>query len=205
MAAPVASWKEEGLKRVSKVKKLPAECMKHVQAGDDSLAKQILAAVLRASSRKNEPVKLADVAEVMYGPGQKDKLDVVRLTMDKTLIRCGIVDKIYFSDRDVRYFPVAYRFQEVSRVETGSGSKIEQLVGDAIALPREFWPVPSEYFELLTAKGAAEDALAKLEADHSLGAVEDRTYEATRKSLVKETEDLTKKLGRYAEIDDAMK
>jgi hypothetical protein len=192
------------MKRIAKLKKLPAECMKYVARGEDSLASQILTALLKASSKDNEPVKLADIAEVMYGPGHKEKLDVVRLTMDKTLIKCGIADKIYFSDRDVRYFPAAYRFQEVSRVETGTGTKIEQLVGSVAELPREYWPVPREYFELVAARGASDDALAKVEEDHSLGVIDDRTYEEAKRSLKQEMETLSRKLKVYDEIGEAV-
>jgi hypothetical protein len=202
--AESGSWQAEALKRIMKVQKLQGDCMRHVLPGKDSLTKQILAALLRATTKRNEPVKLSDIADIMYGDAPKDKLDVIRLTLDKTLIRCGIVDKIYFADRDVRYFPVAYRFQEISRVETGTGSKIEQLVGEVVRLPTDMWPAPTEYYRLVVESKASEDALTKLEADHVQGRVEKGTYEATKKKLLGEAESLTKKLRPFSELDEIM-
>lgn len=204
VAASNLSWKEEALKRIPKVQKLPGECMKHVLPGEDSLAKQILLALLKASSRRNEPVKLAEIVEAMYGEPQKDKQDVVRLTMDKTLLKCGIVEKIYFSERDVRYFPAAYRFQEVQRIDTGTSSKAVQLVGEKVQLPREYWPLPPEFLNLSLAKGSTDDAISKLEQDHADRLVDDRTYEKLKRGLQGEAEEIAKKLKEYAEIESAL-
>jgi len=199
------SWKEEAVKRILKVQKLPQDCMKHVLTDGEALANQILSALLKASSKKSEPVKLAEIADLVYGEAEKDKQDVIRLTMEKTLIKCGIVDKIRFSDRDVRYFPVAYRFQEVRRIETGTGSKIEQLVGDAVELPRDYWPVPKEYYELVTSKAGCEDALAKLEDDSKLGAVGPQAYQRIKTKLENDLEDVKKKLKGYEAIGELMR
>jgi hypothetical protein len=197
------SWEEEALKRIPKVQQLQTECMKYVVQGDDSLAQQILAALLKTSSRKNGPVKLAEITEEMYGPAQKDKLDVVRLMTEKTLLRCGIVEKIYFSERDVRYFPTAYRFQEVRKMETGTGKTV-QLVGDPVALPKDFWPIPAEYFELTIAKETADEALSKLQQDKAGGVVDDRAFERISRSLADEREGIERKLKRYAEVAGLM-
>lgn len=184
---------------------MPQECIKYIQADGDALANRILSALLEASSKKNEPVKLSEITEVIYGTSEKDKQDVVRLTTEKTLIRCGIVDKIYFSERDVRYFPVAYRFQEIRRVETGAGAKIDQLVGDVVELPRDHWPVPKEYYELTTSKAACEDALAKLEVDSEQGSIGPRAYQRIREKVQKDLEDLSKNLAKYEAISELMK
>jgi len=126
------------------------------------------------------------------------------LFRSKTLIKCGIVEKIYFSERDVRYFPAAYRFQEVQRMDTGTGSKTAQLVGSEVQLPREYWPVPSEYFELAVSRAATEDAITKLEQDHADHKVDDRTYDRLRRALEGEMEAVTKKLRRYADVEETM-
>jgi len=198
------SWREESVKRIQKVVKLPQECMKHVRLENDNLANQIFLALLKATSRRGEPVKLSDLTNVLYGAGEKDKQDVVRLTMEKTLIRCGAVDKIHFSDRDVRYFPVAYRFQEVNRVETGTGSKIEQLVGELLEMPREFWPLPDEYFHLVTSERGYEEALAKLDQDSKSGAVDPRTYGRLKEKIQSELAGIAKKLRDYEAIRELL-
>jgi hypothetical protein len=199
------SWNEEAIKRVLKVHKLSQECMKYVQPDKDALANQILVALSKASARKNAPVKLSEIAETIHGTAEKDKQDVIRLTMQKTLLKCGIVDKIYVSERDVRYFPVAYRFQEVQRVETGTGGKIEQPVGDVVELSRENWPIPKEFFELVTSKAGYEEALTKLEEDTQSGSVDSQTQQRIKSKLQKGLEDVSKRLKEYEALDELMK
>jgi hypothetical protein len=178
--------------------------MKHLHPDNDTLANQILYALLKASSRKNEPVKLSEVSEIIYGSTDKDKQDIVRLTMEKTLIRCGIADKIYFAERDVRYFPVAYRFQEVRRIETGTGSKIEQVVGDVVELSKDSWPIPKEYFELVASKAGSEDALKKLEEDSKQGLVAPAVHQQIKAKLQKELDGISKKLKEYEAVTEVI-
>jgi len=199
------SWNEEAIKRILKVHKLSQECMKYVQPDKDALANQILVALSKASARKNAPVKLSEITETIHGTAEKDKQDVIRLTMQKTLLKCGIVDKIYVSERDVRYFPVAYRFQEVQRVETGTGAKIEQPVGDVIELSRENWPVPKEFFELVTSKAGYEEALTKLEEDSRNGSVDSQAQQRIKSKLQKGLEDVSKKLKEFEALNELMK
>jgi hypothetical protein len=193
------------MKRILNVHKLSQECVKYVQPDNDALANQILTAMSKDCSRRNSPVKLSEIAETIYGTAEKDKQDVIRLTMQKTLLKCGIVDKIYVSERDVRYFPVAYRFQEVQRIETGTGAKIEQRVGDVIELPRENWPIPKEFFELVTSKAGYEEALTKLEEDSRTGLVSPQTQQRVKSRLQKGLEDVSKRLREYQALNDIMK
>ncbi len=193
------------MKRILRIFKVQQECVKYVRADREALANQILAALLKASSRRNEPVKLSDIADVIYGPNEKDKQDVIRLTMDKTLIKCGIVDKIYFGERDVRYFPTAYRFQEIRRVETGTGAKIDELVGEVVELPREYWPVPKEYFDLVASRASYQDALAKLESDSKSGSIDSQTHQRLKTKFERELESVTKKLKDYEGVSDIMR
>ncbi len=194
------SWKEESLKRILKVAKLQQDCMKHLQKDTDALANQILMALLKSSSRKGGPVKLSEVSEELYGNTEKDKQDVIRLTIEKTLLRCGIVDKIRFSDRDVRYIATAYRFQEVSRVETSTGAKIDQLVGDVTELPRQYWPVPREVFDLIISKAAYEEALVKLQEDSKRGLISPQLYERNKTRFQKSLENASRKLHDYEAV-----
>ncbi len=193
------------MKRILKVSKLQQDCMKYVKPDKEALANQILAALLKTSSKNNEPVKLSEIAEVVYGASEKDKHDVIRLTMDKTLIKCGIVDKIYFSERDVRYFPIAYRFQEIRRVETGAGHKIEEPVGEVVELPREHWPVPREYFDLMASRTSYEESLAKLEGDAKNGSIDPQTHQRLKTKVQRDLEGVIKKLKDYEGMNDVMK
>jgi hypothetical protein len=150
-------------------------------------------------------VKLSEITETIYGTAEKEKQDVIRLTMQKTLLKCGIVDKIYVSDRDVRFFPVAYRFQEVQRVETGTGAKIEQPVGDVIELSRENWPIPKEFFELVTSKAGYVEALTKLEEDARKGSVDAHAQQRIKAKLERGLEDVSKKLREFEALSELMK
>jgi hypothetical protein len=199
------SWNDEAVKRVLKVHKLSQDCVRYVQPDKEALANQILVALSKATAKKSAPVKLSEITETIYGTAEKDKQDVIRLTMQKTLLKCGIVDKIYVSERDVRYFPVAYRFQEVQRVETGAGSKLEQPVGDVIELSRENWPIPKEFFELVTTKAGYEDALIKLDEDSRSGSVDSQAQQRIKSKLQKGLDDVSKRLKEFEALTDLMK
>ncbi len=168
---------------MQKVLKVNEECVKYVGLDKDAIANQIFTALLTLSAETEAPVKLSEIAETIYKTSEKGKQDILRLTMDKTLLKCGIVEKIYFAERDVRYFPAAYRFQEVRRVENSAGQKIDQLIGDVIQLPRKWWPIPKEFYELTSLKAGYEEAFSRLEEDRAQGAVDASTY-----SMAKEYE-----------------
>jgi hypothetical protein len=194
------SWTEEALKRVSKVVKLQQDCAKYLQMDGGSLASQILLGLLKATAAKQAPVKLSEIVDAMYGKEGREKQDVVRLTMEKTLLKCGIVEKIYVGERDVRYFPAAYRFQEVSRSETSSGSKTEQLVGAEVRLPAKYWAVPAEAYQLIVEREACMKALDKLEEDVRRGSVDAEEYRRMKEGLTRSLSETEKRLKNYGEI-----
>ncbi len=201
---PRLSWNEEAVKRILKVARLSDECVKYVKMESDALANQIFLALLKSSSEKEGPVKLSEIAETVYGASDKAKQDVIRLTMEKTLLKCGLADKIYFKERDVRYFPTAYRFQEVRRVETATGKKIDEVIGEVIELPRSHWPVPKEFFDLTATKVGYEDALKKLEEDHQNSLVTPSSYARLKGKLQDDIERVSKTLKKYDEITELM-
>jgi hypothetical protein len=112
------------------------------------------------------------------------------------------VEKIYFKDRDVRYFPTAYRFQQIRRVENSSGQKIEQLMGDVVELPRKFWPLPHEFYDMVLLKLGYEYAVSKLEKDRAGMYVDPRTYSRAKAKLEGELEAVAKKLRDYEGFAD---
>ncbi len=189
---------------MQKVLKVNEECVKYVGLDKDAIANQIFTALLTLSARTDAPVKLSEIAETIYSTSEKSKQDILRLTMDKTLLKCGIVEKIYFTERDVRFFPSAYRFQEVRRVENSAGQKIDQLIGDVLEVPRKYWPVPKEFYELTSLKEGYEEALSKLEEDRAQGSVDVATYSQVKPKLQSEMEAITKKLREYEGISDLM-
>ena len=199
-----SSWREEAAKRMQKVMKVNEECVKYVGLDKDAIANQVFTALLTLSARTEAPVKLSEIAESIYNTSEKSKQDILRLTMDKTLLKCGIVEKIYFAERDVRYFPSAYRFQEVRRVENSAGQKMDQLIGEVLEVPRKYWPVPKEFYELTALRGGYEDAMSRLEEDRAEGSVDPATYSHVRARLQAEMEVLSKKLMEYEGISDLM-
>jgi hypothetical protein len=156
------------------------------------------------SAKTEAPVKLSEIAETIYNTSEKSKQDILRLTMDKTLLKCGIVEKIYFTERDVRYFPSAYRFQEVRRVENSAGQKMDQLIGEVLEVPRKYWPVPTEFYELTALRGGYQDALSRLEEDRAQGSVDAATYSKVKSRLQAEMEVVAKKLRAHDGISDLM-
>jgi len=189
---------------MQKLLKVNEECVKYIGLDKDAIANQIFTALLTLSAKTDAPVKLSEIAETIYNTPEKSKQDILRLTMDKTLLKCGIVEKIYFTERDVRYFPSAYRFQEVRRVENSAGQKIDQLIGEVLEVPRKYWPVPKEFYELTILKGGYEDAISKLEEDHAQGSVDEATYSQVKTRLQAEMDAITKKLREYEGISVLM-
>jgi len=199
-----SSWRDEAIKRVLHVTKLSEECMKYVDAGKEALANQIFKAIIDLCSRTDSPMKLSDMAEMIYGNSDKGKQDIIRLTIEKTLLRCGIVEKIYFANRDVRYFPSAYRFQEIRRIEDSSGKKIDQLIGEVREVPRKYWPIPKEFYALITSKSGYETALAKLESDFGNQELTPEAYSRIRHTLQNELDRIVIKLKPYQGLDQVM-
>jgi len=199
-----SSWRDEAIKRVLRVARLNEECMKYVDEGKEALANQVFKALVDLCSRTDSPVKLADMAERIYGNSDKGKQDVIRLTIEKTLLRCGIVEKIYFAGRDVRYFPSAYRFQEIRRAQDSSGKKIDQLIGEVREVPRKDWPIPKEFYELVASKIGYETALAKLESDFGNRELTPEAYSRIRPRLQSELDRIVTKLKPYQGLDQVM-
>lgn len=178
------------------------QCMKYVRA-TDSVPRRILFAIAEASACKGGPVKLADIAATIYGSAEKEKQDVLRITLDKTLVRCGIVDKIHFGSRDVRYFLAAYRFQEIDRLQTERESIIREI-GTPFVVPPEYWPIPREYFIMRTSLTGYEQVLAKAEDDFRSGLISPSTYTFQRSRLERERSKVKEQLKVFKPIDEAL-
>src|SRR5207245_10769579 len=122
---------------MQKVLKVNEECVKYVGLDKDAIANQVFNALLTLSAKTDAPVKLSEIAETIDNTSEKSKQDILRLTMDKTLLNCGIAEKIYFTERDVRNFPSTYRFPAARSVENRAGQKQDQLTGEATADARK--------------------------------------------------------------------
>jgi hypothetical protein len=186
-----------------KVLLLSPRCMRYIRQ-NDSLANRIFHSIAELVIQTGGPVKLAEVADAVYGSKQKRKQDSIRLTIDKTLLRCGVVERTKLGPRDVRYFLTAYRFQETQVLETKNGP-VTKRVGAVVAVPLRYWPIPSEFFLLKSDQVGYESALAKLDEDLKKGRISKNTYEFERAHLHKLSLRTKEKLESFKAIEDAMR
>ena len=198
------SWKEELCRRLQRVLPLSKKCVKYVkapeQAEEELLTHKVLLSLAKRVHERREPVKLRDIVEGVYGSVTKRDMDIVRLLMGKTLIPCGIVEKLYIGKRDVRYLLSAYRFQEARKVYSSSGEILREPVGPIIEIPREHFPIPSEVFQLLLSKRGLDRVLSKLDEDFGCGKIGETLYQKMKTEYEGFRENACKKLREYEKL-----
>ncbi len=168
---------EDLLSRITKVKNLREECFKYLESStQEMLTHQIILAIAKLSQEKKGPVKLSEIAQEISGISDKSKQDVIRLTMEKNLQKCGMVEKLHYASNDVRYALTGYRFQKVRKIESFRGDS-EEPVGEVFELPRSTWPIPDEFFILQSKKNGYEEALKKINSDYDAGKLPRGKYE----------------------------
>ena len=116
------------------------------------------------TSEKMGPVKLSEIAQKAIGQNDKSKQDLVRLTIEKSLLKCGLVEKLRYAPNDVRYILTSYRFQKVKEIDSFRGESSEPI-GDIFELPKNTWHIPAEFYLLLAKKSGYEKALKKINSD----------------------------------------
>ena len=198
------SWEKELCSRLQRVLPLSRKCVKYVKApersGEELLTHKVLLSLAKRVHERREPVKLRDIVEGVYGSVAKRDMDIVRLLIGKTLIPCGIVEKLYVGKRDVRYLLSAYRFQEVRKVYSSSGQILREPVGPIIEIPREHFPIPSEVFQLLLSKKGLDHVLRKLDEDFGSGKIGETLYQKMKTEYEGFRENACKKLSEYEEL-----
>ena len=168
---------------------------------EELLAHKILLSLAERVHERCEPLKLRDIVEGLYGSVTKRDMDIVRLTMGKTLIPCGIVEKLYVGKRDVRYILNAYRFQETRQVYSSSGQILKaRAVGPIIEIPRENFPIPPEVFQLLLSKRGVDSVLNKLDDDFGSGKIGEQLYQKIKTEYESFRDNAHKKLREYEEL-----
>lgn len=198
------SWEKELCKRLQRVLPLSKKCVKYVktpeQAEEELLTHKVLLSLAKRVHERREPVKLRDIVEAVYGSVMKREMDIVRLLIRKTLIPCGIVEKLYVGKRDVRYLLSAYRFQEVRQVYSSSGQILREPVGPIIEIPREHFPIPLEVFQLILSKKGSDRVLSKLDEDFGCGKISETLYQKMKTEYEGFGENVSKKLREYEEL-----
>ncbi len=148
--------------RVNQLWTLKENCFKYFEEeSKELLTHKIIFAIAEITYENRGPVKLAEIAQKIIGESDKNKQDLVRLTIDKSLLKCGIVEKLRYSANDVRYALTAYRFQKVKGIDSFRGESVEPI-GKVYELPKSTWPLPDEFFILVAKKFGYGEALKKI-------------------------------------------
>jgi len=156
---------EDLITRILKIKNLKENCFKYLEESSQKLLTQkILFAMAELTAEKMGPVKLSEIAQKTIGQSDKSKQDLVRLTIEKSLLKCGLVEKLKYAPNDVRYILTAYRFQKIKEIDSFRG-EASQPIGDVFELPKSSWPLSNDFFLLLIRKHGYEQALKKLHSD----------------------------------------
>ena len=163
--------------RIIKVKNLKENCFKYLEEiSKELLTQKIIFALSELTAEKMGPVKLSEIAQKTTGINDKLKQDLVRLTIEKSLLRCGLVEKLKYAPNDVRYILTAYRFQKIKEIDSFRGDSSEPI-GDVFELPKSSWPIPDEFYILLARKYGYEESLKKLHLDYDADLIPRGKYE----------------------------
>ncbi len=115
--------------RIINVKNLKENCFKYLEdSSKELLTQKIIYAISELTAKKMGPVKLSEIALKSTGKNDKLKQDLVRLTIEKSLLKCGLVEKLKYAPNDVRYILTAYRFQKINRFSEITQATINQII-----------------------------------------------------------------------------
>jgi len=168
--------KNDLLNRIIQVKNLKEKCFKYLEdSSSELLTHKIIFSIAKLSSEKMDPIKLAAISENIFGISDKSKQDLIRLTIEKSLSKCGIVEKLRYASNDVRYILTAYRFQKVKEIDSFRGDRIESL--DTFDIPKSSWPIQDEFFKLISKKFGYTETLKKINFDFDQGSLPQGKYE----------------------------
>ena len=193
---------EDLIARILKVKDLKENCFKYLEESSKKLLTQkILFAMAELTAEKMSPVKLAEIALKTTGINDKLKQDLVRLTIEKSLLKCGLVEKLKYASNDVRYILTAYRFQKIKEIDSFRGES-SQPIGDVFELPKSSWPLSDEFYLLLIRKHGYEQALKKLNSDFDNDLIPRGKYETLNSNYTKLLGLILEKLGtKYSGLE----
>jgi len=193
---------EDLIARIMKVKNLKENCFKYLEeSSKELLTQKILFAISELTAEKMGPVRLSEIAQKATGENDKSKQDLVRLTLEKSLLRCGLVEKLKYATNDVRYILTAYRFQKIKEIDSFRGES-SQPIGDVVAMPKDTWPIPDEFYLLLAKKFGHEQALKKLHLDYDADLIARGKYETLNSEYTKSLGQINSKLdSKYSGLE----
>ncbi len=193
---------EDLFARILKVKNLKENCFKYLEESSKALLTQkIIFALSELTAEKMGPVKLSEIAQKTTGKSDKLKQDLVRLTIEKSLLRCGLVEKLKYAPNDVRYILTAYRFQKIKEIDSFRGDSSEPI-GDVFELPKSSWPISDEFYLLLAKKYGYEESLKKLHSDFDADLIPRGKYETLNNDYSKLLKIIREKLdSKYSALE----
>ena len=193
---------EDLFTRILKVKNLKENCFKYLEeSSGELLTQKIIYAISELASEKMGPVKLSEIAQKIIGEGGKSQQDLVRLTIEKSLMKCGLVEKLRYASNDVRYILTAYRFQKIKEIDSFRGESSEPI-GDVFELPKDTWPIPDEFYLLLAKKHGCEQSLKKLHSDFDADLIARGKYETLNSDYTKSLNQINEKLdSKYSGLE----
>ena len=193
---------EDLIARILPVKNLKENCFKYLEEGSkDLLTQKIIYAMSELTAEKMGPVKLSEIAQKTIGESDKSKQDLVRLTIEKSLLKCGLVEKLKYAPNDVRYILTAYRFQKIKEIDSFRGES-SQPIGDVFELPKSTWPISDEFYLLLARKHGYEQSLKKLHSDYDDDKIPRGQYETLNGDYTKLLSQIREKLdSKYSGLE----
>ena len=193
---------EDLFARILKVKNLKENCFKYLEeSSKELLTQKILFALSELTAEKMGPVKLSEIALKTTGQSDKLKQDIVRLTLEKSLLKCGLVEKLKYAPNDVRYILTAYRFQKIKEIDSFRGDSSEPI-GDVFELPKSTWPIPDEFYLLLAKKYGYEQSINKLHLDFDADLIPRGKYENLNNKYIKSLNMIREKLDtKYSALE----
>ena len=193
---------EDLIARILKVKTLKENCFKYLEETSKALLTQkILFAISELTAEKMGPVKLSEIAQKTTGENDKLKQDLVRLTIEKSLLKCGLVEKLKYASNDVRYILTAYQFQKIKEIDSFRGMS-SQPIGDVFQLPKNTWPIADTFYLLLAKKYGYEQSLKKLHLDYDADIIPRGKYETLTSNYKKLLDQINEKLdSKYSGLE----
>jgi len=193
---------EDLFARIIKVKNLKENCFKYLEeSSKELLTQKIIFAISELTAEKMGPVKLSEIAQKTTGVNDKLKQDLVRLTIEKSLLKCGLVEKLKYAPNDVRYILTAYRFQKIKEIDSFRGDSSEPI-GDVFELPKSSWPISDEFYLLLSKKYGYEQSLTKLHSDYDADLIPRGQYENLNNDYTKLLKQIREKLdSKYSALE----
>ena len=194
------------LERILTIKNLKNNCFKYLEeSSNELLTHKIIFAIARLTSKKLGPVRLSEIAQEIYQTSEKSKQDLIRTTIEKTLLKCSLVEKLRYASNDVRYILTSYRFQKIKEIESFRGDRKESI-GEVFEIPKSTWPIPDEFFLLYAQRTGLLETLRKMNSDFDKKLIPRGKYETLRSEYTDNLNSIQKKIeSKFSGIEELVK